>query len=77
MKTLQDTMPAMHKEICQRMSPDELLEGENIPVVQGVTIVLKDAKRRPVLKQKKGFKQMLLTKYFKQKKGFMRANRTQ
>ena len=48
MKTLKDTMPAMHKEICQRMSPDELLEGENIPVVEGVTIVLKDAKRRPV-----------------------------
>ena len=39
----------MHKEICQRMSPDELLEGENIPVVgEGATIVLKDAKRRPV-----------------------------
>ena len=82
MRNLKGRRPAMHKGICQRMSPAELLEGENIPVVgQGVIIILKDAKRRPVhvkaLKQttlqdfnfkssKKGFKQMLLTKYFKQ-----------
>ena len=80
MSKLKERRPRMHKEICERMSPDELLEGHNMPVMpRGYIIVLRDAKVRPpkakAMKQtnledfhfeakKKGLKQMPLNKYF-------------